>query len=106
LALLDDLSKGMTPTNLVLGVGAALLAPVVVPALSSVLRPAAKAVLRTGITVYRSAMEPISATVGNLVTEAQMELATASALPATATGSSDADGGHRSRPQRHRGGQH
>ena len=79
MALLDDLTKGATPGNLAIGIGAALLAPVLAPAVASVLRPAAKAVVRTGITVYRGAMEPISAAVGSLVTEAQLELATASA---------------------------
>ena len=78
MALLDDLAKGANPTNLAIGIGTALLAPVLAPAVSSVLRPAARAVMSTGITLYRGAMEPISAAVGNLVTEAQMELATAS----------------------------
>ena len=77
MALLDDLTKVATPGNLLLGVGAALLAPVLAPAVSSVLRPAAKAVMRTGIALYRGTVEPVSAAVGNLVTEAQMEMAAA-----------------------------
>ena len=70
--------KGATPTGFAIGIGAALLAPVLVPAVSSVLRPAAKAVMRTGIMLYRSAAEPVSAAVGDLVAEAQLELAAAS----------------------------
>jgi hypothetical protein len=84
-ALLDDLAKGATPETVAIGIGAALLAPVLVPAVASVLRPAAKAVLRTGITLYRSAAEPVSAAVGDLVTEAQLELAAARAAPAAKT---------------------
>lgn len=80
MALLDDLAKGATtPAGLATGIGVALLAPVLAPAVSSALRPAAKTVLRTGIALYRSAVEPISAAVGGLVAEAQLELATASA---------------------------
>ena len=85
MALLDDLTKGATPANLAIGVGAALLAPVLAPAVSSIFRPAAKAAMRTGISLYRGAMEPISAAVGSLVTEAQLELATASTGPARAS---------------------
>ncbi|MBV8912783.1 MAG: hypothetical protein JOZ05_07065 [Acetobacteraceae bacterium] len=105
MALLDDLTKGATPGTVAIGVGAALLAPLLAPALSSVLRPAVKAVVRTGITVYRSAMEPISAAVGNLVAEAQMELATASAAPATeATGSTQTEDARPPRGHKRRGG--
>jgi hypothetical protein len=78
LALLDDLAKGGTPTGLAVGIGAALLTPVLLPAVSSVLRPATKAVMRTGITLYRQTVEPLAAAVGNLVTEAQLELAASS----------------------------
>ncbi len=100
MALLDDLTKGATPGNLALGVGAALLAPVLAPAVSSVLRPAAKAVMRTGIALYRGAMEPVSAAIGNLVTEAQMELATRSA-PAEAQAPLP-EASHKARHQKHR----
>src|SRR5690242_9112493 len=85
MALIDDLAKGATPQTVAIGIGAVLLAPLLVPAVSSVLRPAAKAVLRTGITLYRSAAEPIGAAVGSLVTEAQLELAASKAAPTSAT---------------------
>ena len=59
------------------GAGAASL-------VSRVLRPGAKFFVRTGITLYRTAMEPVSAVVGELVTEAQLELAASKAsAPAT-----------------------
>lgn len=92
MALMDDLAKGATPVNLVIGVGAGLLAPVLAPAVASILRPAAKAVLSTGIMLYRGTMEPLSAGVSSLVTEAQTELAAASAAGQgnQAAGTSDA----------------
>ena len=83
MALFDDLVKGGTPTGLAVGIGAALLTPVLVPAVSSVLRPATKAMMRTGITLYRQTMEPLAAAVGNLVTEAQLELAASSSAAAS-----------------------
>jgi len=79
MALFEDLAKGAaTPTGLMVGIGAALLMPVLAPAASGVLRPTARAVMRTGIMLYRGTIEPISAAVTDLVTEAQLELATAS----------------------------
>jgi hypothetical protein len=100
-ALLDDLAKGATPETVAIGIGAALLAPVLVPAVSSVLRPAAKAVLRTGIMLYRTAAEPVSAAVGDLVAEAQLELAAA-----RSAASEKAPSAASPRPSRQRGGAH
>ena len=104
MALFDDIAKGAaTPTGLAVGIGAALLAPVLAPAASQIIRPAAKAVLRTGITLYRSAVEPVTAAVGSLVTEAQLELAAASAgsaKPAAAASAPSAPG--TSRPHKRR----
>jgi hypothetical protein len=79
LALLEDLAKDATPAGLMAGIGAVLLAPLLAPAVTRVLRPAAKGILSTGITLYRGVMEPVSSAVGNLVAEAQLELAAASA---------------------------
>jgi len=75
MALLDDLAKGVTPAGLAMSVGTVLLAPFLVPAVSSVLRPVAKGVLSTGIQLYRQAAEPVSRAMSGLVTEAQLELA-------------------------------
>lgn len=82
MAILEDVTKVANPAGLAIGAGAALLVPVLAPALSQWLRPAAKAAMRTGITLYRSTMEPITAAVGDLVTEAQLELAASSATAA------------------------
>lgn len=88
MAFLDDLTKSASsPAGLAAGVGTVLLTPLLAPAVSRVLYPGAKALLSAGITAYRSAAEPISAAIGQLVTEAQMELATAKAgtVPAAVT---------------------
>lgn len=79
MALLDDIAKDVTPTGLAVSVGTLLLTPVLLPAVSRVLRPVAKGVLSTGIQLYRQAAEPVSRTVSGLVTEAQLELASAKA---------------------------
>lgn len=79
MALLEDFAKNPTPTGLAVGVGAALIAPFLLPAVSNTMRPVAKAALRSGITLYRSAAEPVSAMIGNLVAEAQLELASSRA---------------------------
>jgi hypothetical protein len=105
LALFEDIAKGSTPGGILVGIGAGLLAPVLAPAVTGVLRPAAKALLRTGITVYRSAMEPITAEVGSLVAEAQLEMATASAAAAASTAAPEpAETTHKPRQQKRPGG--
>ena len=103
MALLDDLTKGAaTPAGLAVGVGAALLAPVLAPAVSQMLRPAAKAVMRTGITLYRSTVEPVSAAVSGLVTEAQLELAAASARSASPAATAPEPAGSETPPRPHK----
>lgn len=86
MALLEDLAENPTPTGLAVGLGAALIAPFLLPAVTRTLRPAAKAALRSGITLYRSAAEPVSAMIGDLVTEAQLELASSRAAEAAPDG--------------------
>jgi hypothetical protein len=104
LALFEDLAKGVTPTGLAAGLGAVLLVPVLKPATSQVLRPLAKAMLSTGITLYRSAVEPITDAVVGLVTEAQLELARASTQPASAAETTADETADREEPrsQKHR----
>lgn len=79
MALLEGLAKNPTPTGLAVGLGAALTAPFLLPAVSRTVRPVAKAALRSGITLYRGAAEPVSAIISDLVTEAQLELASSRA---------------------------
>jgi hypothetical protein len=97
MALLDDVTKTFTsPTGLALGVGTLILAPVLAPVVASVARPLAKAVLSTGIGLYRQTMEPLSHAVSDLVAEARMEMAGAAAAEPDAGGRATAA----SRPQR------
>ncbi|HET9147051.1 MAG TPA: hypothetical protein VFN77_03305 [Acetobacteraceae bacterium] len=89
MSLLDDLAKGASPAGLATGIGVVLLTPVLVPAVTRILRPVAKEVMRTGITVYRGVMEPVSGAVSDLVAEAQLELATASTGAAPRVGGAE-----------------
>ncbi|HET9146409.1 MAG TPA: hypothetical protein VFN77_00025 [Acetobacteraceae bacterium] len=82
MALFEDFAKDASPTGLMTGIGVVLLTPVLAPAMTRVLRPTAKGILSAGITLYRGVMEPVSDAVGNLVAEAQLELAAASARTA------------------------
>jgi len=89
MALLEDIAKGVTPTGIALSIGTVVLAPYLVPAVSSVLRPAAKGVLSTGISLYRQAMEPVSRAMSGLVTEVQLELASAKAAATVPAGTDE-----------------
>ena len=89
MALFDNIVEGFgsswVPTVLV-GVGAALVAPVVVPALAAGMRPLAKAVLKGSIMVYDKGAEVLAEAgeqLSDLVAEVRSELdATASAAAA------------------------
>ncbi|MEZ0167805.1 DUF5132 domain-containing protein [Microvirga sp. TS319] len=72
MALYDDMLKGMNGSGagLVTGVGALLLAPVLLPAMGRVIRPVARLVLESGIVLYRETGE----TIADLVSEARAEL--------------------------------
>lgn len=91
MALFEDIAKnGVTPTGIAVSIGTVVLAPYLVPALASVLRPAAKGVLSTGISLYRQVAEPVSQAMSGLVTEAQIELAGAKAAAPPAAGETPA----------------
>ena len=75
MAWLDDVTKNMSsPSGLVVGLGALVLTPVLLPALSRLARPAAKAAVAAGIGGYRRIAEPIGQTLTELVAEARQEL--------------------------------
>ena len=85
MALFDDMFKG---GNIIAGVavaiGAAVLAPVIAPAVSGLLRPAAKAVIKGGILAYdrgRQAVAQVGEMTSDLAAEARADVhaATASA---------------------------
>lgn len=98
MALLEDMTKGLTsPTGLAVGIGAVILTPVLLPAVAAVTRPLARAVLSTGIGLYRQTMEPVGRAVTELVGEARQELA------GNAPGPAQEEGGQ-ARPHRKGGG--
>lgn len=88
MALLDDIAGGAAPL------------------VSNVLRPGIKALMRTGITLYRSTVEPVSAAIGDLVSEAQIELATAAAARTAEPAPAPDAPPHKSRHRKHRGAGH
>jgi len=87
----EALFKSNTATGLAIGRGAAVLAPVLVPAVGRVARPVAKTVIKGGLVVYDRAREVVAEageTVEDLVAEASSEMRTSHA------GAGAAAGGH------------
>jgi hypothetical protein len=67
-----DYLKGNVGTGLLIGVGALILAPVVLPILAGILKTTTKAVVKTGVTLYEvgsDAVGEVGKIVGDLVTE-------------------------------------
>ncbi len=75
MAMWEDMLKGYMP-NIMLGVGVALVAPVVLPMVASLFRPVAKGVVKGGFTVA-DRMKEMAAEAGeqvsDLVAEAKAE---------------------------------
>ena len=91
MALFDNIVEGFgsswVPTVLV-GVGVALVAPVVVPALAAGMRPLAKAVLKGGIMVYDKGAEVLAEAgeqLSDLVAEVRSEIEATTAADAAAS---------------------
>ncbi|HET6515048.1 MAG TPA: DUF5132 domain-containing protein [Thermodesulfovibrionales bacterium] len=78
MGLLDDCLKGNVATGLAIGIGAAILAPAVIPALAGVAKPLIKAAVKSGIIIYEKGKESV-AELGEIfedvVAEAKSELA-------------------------------
>jgi hypothetical protein len=75
MALWDDMFKGFGP-SLLIGVGIALVAPVLLPAVASLVRPLAKGVVKGGLTLADKAKEfaaEAGEQVSDLVAEAKAE---------------------------------
>ncbi|MHC1728210.1 MAG: DUF5132 domain-containing protein [Syntrophobacteraceae bacterium] len=79
MALFDNgLRLGTIGTGLAIGVGALVLAPVVFPAVAAVVRPIAKAAIKSGLILVEKTRELIAETVESvedMKAEAQAELA-------------------------------
>jgi hypothetical protein len=59
MGMFEDIGKGNVSTVLV-GLGVAMVAPTVLPALASGLRPLAKALVKGGVTLYDAAREGVA----------------------------------------------
>jgi hypothetical protein len=80
MALFENGLKGNIITGLAIGVGTAILAPVVIPMIASIAKPLAKAAIKGGIMLYEKNREFIAEAtevVEDLVAEARAELDTA-----------------------------
>jgi hypothetical protein len=77
MALFERPSLGSLVTGFALGVGASYLIPDLLPAVGRVTRPAARALLRSGVQLYersREAAAELGEMAGDMVAEAQAEL--------------------------------
>ena len=76
MAIFEDLTKG--PVPVLLGLGVAMAAPNVIPALAAGLRPMAKALVKGGLTLYDAAKEGVAEAgeqLNDLVAETRAEMA-------------------------------
>jgi hypothetical protein len=80
MALFDNGLKGNILSGLAVGIGAAVLAPAVMPIVASVVKPLAKAAIKGGIILYekgREAVAEMGEVVEDIVAEAKAEMAEA-----------------------------
>jgi hypothetical protein len=87
MAFFEDLFKVNAVTGVAVGVGALLLAPGLVPAVGRVLRPAAKAVIKGGLVLYRETVSEIGEVASDLFAEARAELEQGNSHTVTTTAS-------------------
>ncbi|HEX3525367.1 MAG TPA: hypothetical protein VHT52_25165 [Stellaceae bacterium] len=74
MALIDDMFKGNLAVGLALGVGAIMFGPTAFRTLGSILRPAAKTLIKSGLVFYRETLSEIGEMAADLVAEARAEL--------------------------------
>jgi Protein of unknown function (DUF5132) len=70
--------KGNIVTGLAIGIGSAIIAPLVVPALSKAAKPLAKAAIKGGLVLFETSKEKLAEAhelVDDLLAEARAELA-------------------------------
>jgi hypothetical protein len=60
MGLLDNAVKGTVLTGLAIGIGAAILAPAVLPVLAGVAKPLAKAAMKSGLILYNKGKEVVA----------------------------------------------
>jgi len=77
MAFIEDLLKSESTTGLAIGIGAAILVPVILPAVAALARPIARAAIKTGIIAYekgREAIAEMGEVVEDLVAEARADI--------------------------------
>ena len=74
MALIDDMFKGNLAAGLAIGVGAIILGPTAIRRIGSILRPAAKTLIKGGMVFYRETLSEIGEMATDLVAEARAEL--------------------------------
>ena len=74
MALIEDMFKGNLAAGLAIGAGALLFGPTVIQTLGSILRPAAKTLIKGGMVFYRETLSELGEMATDLVAEASAEL--------------------------------
>jgi hypothetical protein len=74
MALIEDVFKGNLAAGLAIGVGAIIFGPTVIQTMGSILRPAAKSLIKGGMVFYRETLSEIGEMASDLVAEARAEL--------------------------------
>lgn len=80
MGLLDNGLKGNVVTGLAIGIGASILAPLVIPLAAAVVKPLLKATIKGGILLYEKGQEAVAEAgevIEDLAAEAKAELAQA-----------------------------
>lgn len=96
MGLLDNGLKGNILTGLAIGIGAAVLAPAVIPAVANVAKPLLKAAIKTGLIMYEKGKETaaeLSEVFEDIVAEAKSEVAEAQNNVASAAAVSEGETG-------------
>ncbi len=81
MALLENGLKGNVVTGLAIGIGAAILTPVIIPLVAAIAKPLAKATIKGGLLLYERGREVVAEAgevVEDLVAEVKSEMAQAS----------------------------
>ena len=97
MALIDDMFKGNLAAGLAIGVGAIIFGPTVIQTMGSILRPAAKTLIKNGMVFCRETLSEIGEMATDLVAEARAELdqeASADRQPPAKTGAAAAQEHH------------
>lgn len=77
MALFDNILEGNVATGLAIGIGLAILGPIVVPRIANVAAPIAKAAIKSGVQLYERGKETIAGIyeiTEDIVAEAKAEL--------------------------------